>query len=123
MPKEITTLSAVLANPSFWRQLQRFQPSPKCENSVNAKSTHRASPNGKCQLTGALEPLLEWGRTVSEEYASAVSQSPHRDPRQPDGAAPDRPCPQSFGCGPPRTCRERSGRDCDDPHDRRPGAG
>lgn len=56
---------------------------------------------GKCQLTGALEPLLEWSRTGSEENVSAVPPSPDRNPRQPDGAAPDRPRSRSFGCGSP----------------------
>jgi hypothetical protein len=37
---------------------------------------------GKCQLTGALEPLLEWSRTGSEENVSAVPPSPDRNPRR-----------------------------------------
>src|SRR6266404_2017516 len=107
MSKEITLCSAVLGTLRAGRQLRRVQPSPRFESSVNAKSTHRAPTSGKCQLTGALEPLLEGGRTGSEENVNVALPSSHRNLRQPDGAAPDRPRPRSFGCSVPRTRHER----------------
>jgi hypothetical protein len=110
------------------RQLRRVQPRPRYESSVNAKSTnakstHRAPTIGNVGRLGRWNHCWSGVERAARRNVSAVPPSPHRNPRQPDGAAPDHPRPRSFGCGSPRTGRERSGRDCDDPHGRRPGAG
>jgi hypothetical protein len=81
MPKEITPLSAVLAAFVVANSYGAFK-HLRDARYINAKSTHRAPSNGKCQLTGALEPLLEWSRTGSEENVSAVPPSPDRNPRR-----------------------------------------